>query len=98
MITINIIFVVIIIIVNVELTGGKYIQFETGKLAKQAHGSCVVRMADNVILGTSNSYAAPLEYYVEDVSAVRGIDYEDPGSSSASHWVENPPRSTVTST
>ena len=37
--------------VTVELTGGKTISFETGKLAKQAHGSVVVRFADNVVLG-----------------------------------------------
>src|ERR1041385_1334394 len=47
--------------INVELTGGKNIQFETGKLAKQAHGSCVVRMADNVILGTATANQEPRE-------------------------------------
>ena len=34
----------------VELSGGKQISFETGKLAKQAHGSTVVRIGDNVVL------------------------------------------------
>src|SRR5665811_326868 len=47
--------------ISVELTGGKNIQFETGKLAKQAHGSCVVRMADNVILGTATANQDPRE-------------------------------------
>ena len=47
--------------ISVELTGGKNIQFETGKLAKQAHGSCVVRMADNVILGTATANQEPRE-------------------------------------
>ena len=35
--------------VTVTLTGGKQITFETGKLAKQAHGATVVRMGDNVV-------------------------------------------------
>jgi polyribonucleotide nucleotidyltransferase len=47
--------------ISVELTGGKNIQFETGKLAKQAHGSSVVRMADNVILGTATANQEPRE-------------------------------------
>jgi len=38
---------------TVELAGGKTISFETGHLAKQAHGSCVVRAADNVVLATA---------------------------------------------
>jgi polyribonucleotide nucleotidyltransferase len=47
--------------VSVELTGGKQISFETGKLAKQAHGSVVVRIGDNVILATAVSNADPRE-------------------------------------
>src|SRR3954447_5522832 len=39
--------------VSVELSGGKRLTFETGKLAKQAHGSTVVRMGDNVVLATA---------------------------------------------
>ena len=31
---------------SVELAGGKTLRFETGHLAKQAHGSCIVRMAE----------------------------------------------------
>jgi len=38
---------------SVELSGGKSLTFETGHLAKQAHGSCVVRMGDNVVLGSA---------------------------------------------
>ncbi len=35
--------------VTVELAGGKSIHFESGKLAKQAHSSCIVRIGDNVV-------------------------------------------------
>ena len=45
----------------VELTGGKKITFETGKLAKQAHGSAVVRIGDNVVLATAVSNPDPRE-------------------------------------
>jgi polyribonucleotide nucleotidyltransferase len=38
--------------VSVEI-GGKEISFETGKLAKQADGSVVVRSGDTVVLGTA---------------------------------------------
>jgi len=47
--------------VTVSLSGGKQISFETGKLAKQAHGSCVVRTGDNVILATAVANAEPRE-------------------------------------
>src|SRR5438105_12275851 len=47
--------------VAIELSGGKQITFETGKLAKQAHGSTVVRQGDNVILATAVANAEPLE-------------------------------------
>src|SRR5215475_8727237 len=47
--------------VSVELAGGKKLTFETGKLAKQAHGSAVVRMGDNVVLATAVSNADPRE-------------------------------------
>src|ERR1700716_119353 len=42
--------------VTVELAGGKQLSIETGKLAKQAGGSAVVRFGENVVLaaGTSN--------------------------------------------
>src|SRR5690242_19717381 len=42
---------------TVELTGGKRLEFETGRLAKQAPGSATVRIGDNVILATA--VAAP---------------------------------------
>nr|MDP9267157.1 polyribonucleotide nucleotidyltransferase [Acidobacteriota bacterium] len=38
---------------SVELAGGKTLTLETGHLAKQAHGACVVRMGDDVVLGTA---------------------------------------------
>ena len=47
--------------VTVELHGGKSIRFETGKLAKQAHGSCIVRIGDNVVLATACANADPRE-------------------------------------
>src|SRR5512146_2682473 len=46
---------------NVELTGGKTITFETGKLAKQAHGASVVRFCDNVVLATATANQEPRE-------------------------------------
>src|SRR6266852_3050031 len=45
----------------VELTGGKNLKFETGKLAKQAHGSVVVRIGDNVVLATAVANPDPRE-------------------------------------
>src|ERR1700759_4907029 len=47
--------------VTVSLIGGKTISFETGKLAKQAHGAAVVRVGDNVVLATATSNADPRE-------------------------------------
>jgi polyribonucleotide nucleotidyltransferase len=47
--------------VSVQLAGGKRISFETGKLAKQAHGSAVVRMGDNVVLATAVANPDPRE-------------------------------------
>src|SRR3982075_4502354 len=47
--------------VSVELAGGKTISFETGKLAKQAHGSVVVRIGDNVVLATATANPEPRE-------------------------------------
>jgi polyribonucleotide nucleotidyltransferase len=46
---------------TVELAGGKHLSFETGKLAKQAHGAAVVRMGDNVVLATAVANADPRE-------------------------------------
>src|SRR5579859_4485778 len=42
---------------TVELAGGKRLEFETGRWAKQAPGAAVVRMGDNVVLATA--VAAP---------------------------------------
>jgi polyribonucleotide nucleotidyltransferase len=47
--------------ITVELEGGKQLSFETGKLAKQAHGSAVVRMGENVVLATAVATAEPRE-------------------------------------
>src|SRR5574337_2203841 len=47
--------------ISVDLAGGKRLSFETGKLAKQAHGSAVVRMGDNVVLATATANAEPRE-------------------------------------
>jgi polyribonucleotide nucleotidyltransferase len=51
--------------VTVDLAGGKQLSFETGKLAKQAHGAAVVRMGDNVVLATA----------VANADAREGIDF-----------------------
>src|SRR3954468_4077480 len=47
--------------VTVNLTGGKTITFETGKLAKQAGGSAVVRLGENVVLATATANPDPRE-------------------------------------
>ncbi|HZR32367.1 MAG TPA: polyribonucleotide nucleotidyltransferase [Terriglobales bacterium] len=46
---------------TVQLSGGKQISFETGKLAKQAHGSAVIRSGDNVVLATAVANQEPRE-------------------------------------
>jgi polyribonucleotide nucleotidyltransferase len=48
-------------VATVELSGGKTLTFETGKLAKQAHGSAVARLGDNVIIATATSNPEPRE-------------------------------------
>src|SRR6266550_2663964 len=45
--------------ISVDLAGGKRISFETGKLAKQSHGSVVVRLGENVVLATATANADP---------------------------------------
>ncbi len=45
----------------VELAGGKTLHFETGHLAKQAQGSAIVRLGDNVVLGTACASPEPRE-------------------------------------
>jgi len=47
--------------VSVELTGGKQLSIETGKLAKQAGGSAVVRFGENVVLAAATSNPEPRE-------------------------------------
>ncbi len=47
--------------IRVELSGGKSLTFETGKIAKQAHGSCVVRMGENAVLATAVASPEPRE-------------------------------------
>ncbi len=47
--------------VSVELAGGKHLTFETGKLAKQAHGAAVVHMGDNVVMATAVANPEPRE-------------------------------------
>jgi polyribonucleotide nucleotidyltransferase len=51
--------------ISVELDGGKTLSFETGKIAKQAHGAAVVRMGDNVVLATA----------VANQEAREGVDF-----------------------
>ena len=46
-------------VVTVSLSGGKTLSFETGKIAKQAHGSAVVRLGENVVLATATANADP---------------------------------------
>ncbi len=46
---------------TVELTGGKTLHLETGHLAKQAQGSAVVRLGDNVVIGTACASNQPRE-------------------------------------
>jgi polyribonucleotide nucleotidyltransferase len=45
--------------VSVELAGGKQLSIETGKLAKQAGGSAVVRFGENVVLAAATSNPEP---------------------------------------
>src|SRR5438105_14136939 len=46
---------------TVELAGGKTLHFETGHLAKQPQGSAIVRLGDNVVLGTACASPNPRE-------------------------------------
>src|SRR5262252_1105258 len=47
--------------VTVTLAGGKTLTIETGKIAKQAHGSAVVRLGENVVMATAVANAEPRE-------------------------------------
>src|SRR6266404_2542533 len=45
--------------ISVEIAGGKHLSIETGKLAKQAGGSAVVRFGENVVLAAATSNPEP---------------------------------------
>jgi polyribonucleotide nucleotidyltransferase len=45
--------------VSVDIAGGKQLSIETGKLAKQAGGSAVVRFGENVVLAAATSNPEP---------------------------------------
>ena len=47
--------------ITVDLAGGKTISFETGKLAKQAGGSAMVRLGENVVLAAATANPDPRE-------------------------------------
>src|SRR3954465_9408893 len=47
--------------VTVDLAGGKQLTFETGRMAKQAHGAALCKMGDNVVLATAVAAANPRE-------------------------------------
>src|SRR5271157_291609 len=47
--------------VSVEIAGGKSLSFETGKLAKQAGGSAVVRFGENVVFAAATANPDPRE-------------------------------------
>jgi polyribonucleotide nucleotidyltransferase len=47
--------------ISIELHGGKRIVFETGRIAKQASGSALVTMGDNMVLGTAVASPDPKE-------------------------------------
>ena len=50
---------------EIRLEDGRIITLETGKLAKQAHGSCTVTYGETVVLATAVISSQPRE----------GIDY-----------------------
>src|SRR5438445_4203765 len=45
--------------ISVEIAGGKQLSIETGKLAKQAGGSAVVRFGENVVFAAATSNPEP---------------------------------------
>ena len=47
--------------ISIDIHGGNNLKIETGKLSKQAHGSAVVRIGDNVVLATAVSNPEPRE-------------------------------------
>src|SRR5437764_14445873 len=46
---------------TVELTGGKSLSFETGRIAKPAPGAALVKMGDVVVLATAVASPEPRE-------------------------------------
>jgi polyribonucleotide nucleotidyltransferase len=47
--------------VTIELTGGKHIRFETGRIAKQAPGAAFTTSGDNAVLATATASPDPKE-------------------------------------
>src|SRR5580704_8370815 len=47
--------------ISVEIAGGKQLSFETGKYAKQAGGSALVRFGENVVFAAATSNPEPRE-------------------------------------
>jgi polyribonucleotide nucleotidyltransferase len=47
--------------VTIELTGGKHIKFETGRIAKQAPGAAFTTSGDNAVLATATASPDPKE-------------------------------------
>lgn len=47
--------------ITVELTGGKRLHFETGRMAKQASGAALVTMGESVVLATAVASPEPKE-------------------------------------
>src|ERR1700750_2609899 len=47
--------------VTVELSGGKHIKFETGRIAKQAPGAALTTSGDNAVLATAVASPEPKE-------------------------------------
>ena len=45
--------------VELDLGQGQILTLETGKLAREAHGSVVVRLGDTVVLATATVSAQP---------------------------------------
>src|SRR5665213_1982251 len=47
--------------ITVELSGGKHIKFETGRMAKQAPGAAFTTSGDNAVLATATASPDPKE-------------------------------------
>src|SRR6202163_137110 len=53
--------------------GGRTLTFETGKMARQAHGAVVARYGDSVVLATACRYSAPSENHFLPLT----VDYRE---------------------